>query len=302
MSLFAGSELVARVERAECALLAAAAAAARRAAPDGGAPDGAAPDGGVLEVPIAGGLATWVGASSPVNKLAGLGFGGAVDPAELEAVERAFAARGTPLQVELATLADPSPAAMLTERGYRLVGFENVLGLALPASRTSAPRGGVEVRPSGEAELDAWLDAVVTGFASPDLQGAPSHESFPREVVAAAMRQVAAGDGFLRWSAWRAGVLAGGASMRLCGGIAQLCGAATLPEHRRRGVQSALLDARLAEAERGGCDLAVVTTQPGSRSQQNVQKLGFELLYTRAVLVLEPSAAARRRGQGEQPG
>jgi GNAT superfamily N-acetyltransferase len=282
--LFAGSELVARIEQAECMLLAAAAAAARRRSPDDG----------VLELPISGGLATWVGASSPLNKLAGLGFGGEVDESELEAIERAFAAKGTPLQVELASLADPSPAAMLTARGYRLVGFENVLGLALPASRASTPGDSIEVRSSGEAELDAWIDAVVTGFANPDLQGAPSHESFPRAVIAAAMREVASADGFLRYSAWHRGVLAGGASMRLSGGVAQLCGAATLPEHRRRGVQSALLDARLAAAERGGCDLAVVTTQPGSRSQQNVQKLGFELLYTRAVLVLEhgtPSAA-----------
>jgi hypothetical protein len=30
---------------------------------------------------------------------------------------------------------------------------------------------------------------------------------------------------------------------------------------------------------------AFVTTQPGSKSQQSVQKQGFELLYTRAILV-----------------
>ena len=30
---------------------------------------------------------------------------------------------------------------------------------------------------------------------------------------------------------------------------------------------------------------AVVTTQPGSKSQQNVQRRGFHLLYTRAILV-----------------
>jgi len=70
--------------------------------------------------------------------------------------------------------------------------------------------------------------------------------------------------------------------------VAQLCGAATLPEHRRRGVQSALLAARLEDAARRGCDLAVVTTQPGSKSQENVQRQGFELVYARAVLVKEP--------------
>ena len=51
------------------------------------------------------------------------------------------------------------------------------------------------------------------------------------------------------------------------------------------GVQSALLATRLADAAGQGCEIAVVTTQPGSKSQQNVQRQGFELLYTRAILV-----------------
>jgi GNAT superfamily N-acetyltransferase len=71
-------------------------------------------------------------------------------------------------------------------------------------------------------------------------------------------------------------------------GVAILCGAATLPGHRRRGVQTALLATRLALAARSGCDIAVVTTQPGSKSQQNAHRQGFSLLYTRAVLVREP--------------
>ena len=69
------------------------------------------------------------------------------------------------------------------------------------------------------------------------------------------------------------------------GWVAQLVGAATAPAHRRRGVQSALLRAGLADAAEAGCDIAVVTTAPGSKSQQNVQRQGFHLLYTRAILV-----------------
>ena len=65
-------------------------------------------------------------------------------------------------------------------------------------------------------------------------------------------------------------------------------GATTAPAHRRRGVQAALLSARLADARAAGCDIAVVTTLPGSKSQQNVQRQGFELLYARATLVREP--------------
>jgi GNAT superfamily N-acetyltransferase len=81
------------------------------------------------------------------------------------------------------------------------------------------------------------------------------------------------------------GVVAGGGGLRITDGVAQLVGASTAPEHRRRGVQSALMTKRLADAAGAGCDIAVVTTAPGSKSQQNVQRQGFHLLYTRAVLV-----------------
>jgi GNAT superfamily N-acetyltransferase len=67
-----------------------------------------------------------------------------------------------------------------------------------------------------------------------------------------------------------------------------MAGAATVPAHRRRGIQSALLSTRLADAKAAGCEVAVITTQPGSKSQQNAQRQGFDLLYTRAVLVKQP--------------
>lgn len=72
-------------------------------------------------------------------------------------------------------------------------------------------------------------------------------------------------------------------------GIAQFAGAATAPAHRRHGIQSALLAARLADATAAGCDLAVVTTQPASKSHQNAQRAGFDLLYTRLILVKNPT-------------
>ena len=99
--------------------------------------------------------------------------------------------------------------------------------------------------------------------------------------------------GATRYIALHDGVVAGAASIRLADGIAQLTGAATAPAHRRRGVQTALLAARLVDAAAAGCDIAVVTTAPGSKSQENVQRRGFDLLYTRAILVKpapEPTA------------
>jgi ribosomal protein S18 acetylase RimI-like enzyme len=272
--LFCDTALAGRIERAEAQLIARASEAARDR------PAGAAG----FVVPIAGGVASFAEVGSPFNKIAGLGFGGVPSAAALAEVEQEFASRGAPVQAEVASLAAPEISALLTERGYRLVSFENVLGMALNNVPEPVTPPGIEVRPSGAEEFEAWLDVVADASVHPDTQGVPSHEEFSSDDVARAERDMAAA-GVLRYVALRDGVVAGGASFRLAEGIAQLTGAATAPAYRRLGIQTALLAARLAAAVVAGCDIAVVTTQPGSKSQQNVQRRGFDLLYTRAVLV-----------------
>ncbi|MDX1871607.1 GNAT family N-acetyltransferase [Mycolicibacterium sp. 120266] len=271
VNIFPGTELAARIEAAETALISAGATDVR---------------------PLAGGAACFAGPDSPLTKVVGLGFGGVPADADLDEIEREYARRGAAVQVELSNLADPQIGAMLTGRGYRLVSFENVLGTR-PVAEPGVP--GVRVDKARADELRAWVDVVVDGFAHPDAEGVPSHEEFPRDVLAAAVRDMVAAGAvtyLARCSASEAtgdehgvSAIAGGASMRITDGVAQLTGAATAPAFRRRGVQSALLSARLSDADAAGADIAVVTTSPGSRSQQNVQRKGFQLLYTRAILV-----------------
>jgi GNAT superfamily N-acetyltransferase len=274
MPLFCDTSLAERIERVEAQLIAKASEAARRRS---------AGTAG-FSIPIAGGVASFAEEGSPFNKVAGIGFGGVPDPAALAEIERAFSVCGAPVQMELA---DPMIGALLTERGYQLVSFENVLGLALSGEPERDTPPGIEVRPSGKDEFASWLDVQIEGVAHPDTQGVPWHEEFPREVIERAERDFAAA-GVMRYAALHDGVMAGGASFHLAEGVAQLTGAATAPAHRRRGIQTALLSARLADAAAAGCDIAVVTTQPGSKSQQNVQRQGFDLLYTRAILVKQP--------------
>ena len=63
--------------------------------------------------------------------------------------------------------------------------------------------------------------------------------------------------------------------------VALLAGASTVPEARRQGAQSALLEARLKVAISQGCDLAMMCALPGSASQRNAQRNGFQIAYTR---------------------
>jgi ribosomal protein S18 acetylase RimI-like enzyme len=284
--LFATSSLAARVERAECAMAVAFGELAKARRAD------------ALIAPVGGAAAVYGGPGEPFNKLAGLGFA-PLDEDVLADVEREFDAREAPLQVEFAALANPDVATRLARRGYHLVNFEHVLGLQLTRAvvdRAAAEcethaANGVRVGRASTADGASWLNAVATGFAHPDVfDGPPSHESVARDALERVFDDFARIPGLVCYLAHRDAAVAGGASLRIIDGLAQLCGAATLPDHRRRGVQSALLRARLVDAARDGCELAIVTTQPASKSQENVQRAGFTLLYARAIMVRQPRA------------
>ena len=277
--MFASIALARRVEGAE----------ARLSASLGRAVISAAGSARAFVDEIGGGVALYTGPASPMNKLIGAGFDGAASEEHLRAVEDKFRERYAPLQTEVATLADPAFVAQLTRRGYILQNFENVLGRPVASAGAAAHVDSqIRIDVMQAHEVASWMDAAYTSFAHPDGIGVPGDELPPREGFEAIMRPFMTAEGFRQYVARIGNDLAGVATLRIDDGVAQLCGAATLPAFRRRGVQAALLRQRLADGVNAGCDLAVMTTQPGSTSQQNGHRQGFALLYTRAVLVKQP--------------
>jgi GNAT superfamily N-acetyltransferase len=273
--MFASTALAARIEAAE----------ARLTASIGEHFLAARPDLGVVVQRVGGGVAVFAGPSSPMNKLIGAGFGEPPADEELQAIEDAFRARKSPLQAEVSALASPEFVARLSARGYQLKGFENVLGRSVRAADPNEPATPIKITHMRDDERDRWVDASITSFLEGDTDGAQAEQLPPREVLEAPIRDVMDVPGFRRYSAWLDGQLVGTATLRLDDGLAQLCGAATLPAWRRRGVQTALLQRRLADAAAVGCELALMTTSPGTKSQENGIRQGFALLYTRAVMV-----------------
>jgi GNAT superfamily N-acetyltransferase len=275
--MFVSQELAARVDRAEGRLCAGIARAVAAGSPE--------PRSEVFD--IGGGVAVFAGSGSPSNKMIGIGFDGGLNESELDRVERAFADRAAPLQAEVATLADPSVHALLMRRGYEPRGFENVLGHPLTGLETAAP-AGIRVERLNGAELARWIEMMVAAFASPDVGGVGGDVIPPSDELRQWVTVTMNVPGFEAAVVRLNGSIAGGGSLRFDAGIAQFTGAATLPAFRRRGVQTALLRWRLEHARAAGCDVAIVTTQPASKSQQNVQREGFQLLYSRQLLVKTP--------------
>ena len=241
----------------------------------------AAESGGGFTLEVGGGTAVFAGADSPLTKVVGVDL----DVDALAGVEELFAASGATVVVELPSLADPDVALGLSARGYQLCGFEVVLGQSLEDESEVAVAEELEVRQSPEAEFESWLDIIVAGFMAPE-DDAVAVQPISRIALRRAVRSMA--DRATRHVGLRGTEIVAASSMSFEDGIAFLGGATTLRGHRRRGFQTSMLEHRLAVARDHGVDLACVTTTPGSRSNQNVQRRGFSPLYTRALMTFSP--------------
>jgi GNAT superfamily N-acetyltransferase len=234
-----------------------------------------------------GGFALCIEQGSALNKLVGLGFQ-PLDLPALASFEERAAVRGCRLQVELATYADPASARLLLARGYVLDRYQNVLVRERRVEPPPVLPPGLEVRAPEDGELGTFMDVVATGFAHSDD---PENRDAENDGVAndRALVDITESRVVEPWLALRDGEPAGGANLRIQAGVALFFGATTLPRHRRRGVQQALLQTRLQEAWRRGCDVAVVGTDLGAVSQKNAESAGFTLLYQRAILLKDPT-------------
>ena len=77
---------------------------------------------------------------------------------------------------------------------------------------------------------------------------------------------------------------AGGGMLGLVDGVALLAGDGVLPCWRGRGLQKALIRARLAFASERGCDIACAGTAPSSTSQRSYQSCGFRAAYPKVEM------------------
>jgi ribosomal protein S18 acetylase RimI-like enzyme len=240
---------------------------------------------GIAATQIGGGLCTAVGEqeSTMLNRVVGLGLAQPATDADLAAIERFFAGHGQRFYVSLSPQARPSDLPQRLERR----GFESVYAW-MKFSR------GVEPPPQTETELRVELVGPEKGEDFGEVVAA-GYELEPFTVPWLAE---------LPKTSWRCYVAydgdepAGAAALYVHDGGGYLCFAATRPEHRRKGAQSALLAARIRDAAQAGC--TGLFTETGERiplkpsnSYRNILRFGFEEAYLRPNY-LSPDESAER--------
>jgi GNAT superfamily N-acetyltransferase len=230
------------------------------------------PEAAVLE--LAGGCAIFAGADSPLTNAVGIGLNGRVGADEIGVLENFFRCRGAPVTIDLCPLADPEFLHALSQRGYRPTEFSNVLVKRLAATEIDfTPR----IRRALPNEADLWSYTVGRGFFDqPQLTTGEMDIGRAIFAMPSAMCYLSAAEH---------GEPAGGAAFAIYGGLAILFADSTIARFRNLGLQRELIAARLNEALAQGCDMASASTEAGSASQRNYERMGFEVAYTKVTLV-----------------
>jgi len=230
------------------------------------------PESGAEWMEYAGAYAVYDGIGSPVTQTFGLGLFEELTTASLDVIERFLLDRGAEVLHEVSPLAGVATLDLLCARRYRPIELSSVM--YRPVERLPAgSHGNIVVRVTGPHEAQLWTSISAKGW----IHEHPELLQFLLDTgaVSSAREQTVCFLAELDGQPGAAGALC------IHDGVALFAGAATIPELRRRGLQSALLAERMRYAFEHDCDLAMMVAEAGSNSQRNAERKGFRIAYTR---------------------
>jgi GNAT superfamily N-acetyltransferase len=223
---------------------------------------------------IGGATVVFDGPDSPVTQTFGLGLFEPLTAQILDQIESWFNARNAAIQHEICPLVGVEALDLLCARAYRPIEIASVLYQPVPAPTATYPTHRAHLTQPAEAAL--WSEISASGWSGQHPEFLQRMRDFG--LIGANRENNPCFLAYLSDVGVEEPAAAG--SLSLHQGVA-LFVATTLPRFRRRGLQSALLGARLRHAHAAGCDLAMMVTEAGGESQRNAERNGFRIAYTR---------------------
>jgi len=233
------------------------------------------PESGATWIEVAGAYGMFDGIESPCTQTFGLGMFDEVTSEHLDKLESFFTERRAAVYHEVSPMADPSLMPMLNQRGYQPIELTSVMYREIESEscKTTQRNSSITTRVIAADEVELWARTSAAGWATEHQSLAEFMFNFGKITAQCA--------GSYPYFAELDGMAIATGMMFVHGEVAMLAGASTIPEGRNQGAQNVLLHDRLEHAARLGCKLAVMGAAPGSQSQKNAQKNGFNIAYTR---------------------
>jgi acetyltransferase (GNAT) family protein len=210
--------------------------------------------------------------SALFNRVLGFGLAEPATEADLDEIEAFFAKRSLSYGIPVTPGAQPPELAAWLQargfqRGYAWTKFTR------PADDPPAAETDLRMGKLGPDGGDMFADVFGRAYGTPEVVR-PLLERLPRT------------DGWHCFAAFDGDTPAATGALFVTGEVGWLGAAGTLPEHRRRGAQNALLATRIEAGIAAGCTTLVTETgepvdgQPGG-SYRNLLRAGFEPQYVR---------------------
>ncbi len=230
--------------------------------------------------PLGDGFLIYAGPAAFTNRALGLGMRTPVTDAQLDRLASFYLERQVTPSVELCPYADASLLDGLRDRGYVLKRFQEVLYREFDPAEDLTPLGEVQTLPLDRSDAGA-MERVARLIARGFREGEEPGPDRLRSTIRLVSQSTA-----VTFAAVLDGEWVGAGVMARSDGPAALFAASTLPGFRRRGVQAALIRARLACAQSQGATLASILCAPGIATRRNAERQGFTCAYTKAEMVL----------------
>lgn len=214
------------------------------------------------------------------NRVVGLGIGTPATEAMLNAILAHYDAAAVPrFFVQLSPAA--IPAALfdwIRRRGLR--HYNNWVKLFRRVGNSPEAPTDLRIERVGPEHAGAIADLLVPAFDWPDA-------------VRPWMTQIVGRPGWHHYIAFDGDTPAATAALHVTGRYGYLGPAATHPDFRRRGAQSALIARRLRDAADLDCEMLISETAEDhpddpSPSFRNMRRAGFQVAYVRPNYICEP--------------
>lgn len=240
------------------------------------------PNGGIV-------IRTLSTLTGKLNRAVGCGKDGDLDKDTLRELESVFAVIGLAPEIHVSPFASPTTLESLVAHGFEETGVLSTYWCPLEnwatattstrtSSMTMSSTGPIETRLIAAQEIEGFIGASITGFQS---------NGRPRELLGELARIAARRMDTQLFIALVDNKIAGSAALASIetsdGGVAHLYLDSTLPAYRGQGVQQALIQARLREAQSRGLALATTITRVGDGSARNAERAGLRIAYTTSI-------------------
>jgi GNAT superfamily N-acetyltransferase len=209
------------------------------------------------------------------NRVIGAGVLGPLDLRGLETIAAHYAAKGRTCTVEVYDeVTPPEVTVPLARAGFTDSGHGLEAHVLETDRPMDAPVPGVEVRRATSRDHRRFGELVRDGF---DLSADSALGAFFVDLTEASLR--ALGPDGAAFIASVDGTDAGTGQLVLSDRVAGCYSGSVIEAFRGRGIQKALIAARVAEGLRRGRRIFISQTDPDSPSGHNLHDVGFRTLY-----------------------